>query len=107
MKWFISQPMRGKSNDEIKEERNNIIASIKKLDPNAQVIDSFFKNAPHEANPVWFLSKSISLLADADAALFANDFGAARGCRIELTICKEYGIPYYWIDNAGTMVEMR
>lgn len=107
MKWFISQPMRGKTNDEIKEERNNIIASINKLDPNAQVIDSFFKNAPHEANPVWFLSKSISLLADADAAVFANKLNEARGCKIEFTICKEYGIPYYWIDNDGKMVEMR
>lgn len=107
MKWFISQPMRGKKNDEITEERKNIIASIKKLDPDALVIYSYFVNAPHEANPVWFLSKSISLLSDADVAVFANKFNEARGCKIEFTICKEYGIPYYWIDNDGKMVEMR
>lgn len=107
MKWFISQPMRGKSNEEIKEERKNIIRSIKKLDPDALVIDSLIAFAPLEANPVWFLSKSISFLAEADAAVFANKFGEARGCKIEFTICKEYGVPYYWIDNDGKMVEMR
>ncbi len=43
MKLFISQPMNGKTDEQIKKERNEIIEEVKKeyLNP-IEVIDSFF-----------------------------------------------------------------
>lgn len=54
-KLFISQPMRDKTNKEIERERQAAIQSIKeKYGDDVEVIDSFFKDAPHDANPLWF-----------------------------------------------------
>lgn len=92
-KLFISQPMNGKSNEEIEEVRQKAISTAsKKLGEDVEVIDSFFKDAPHDAKPLWFLGKSLELLSTADAAYFANGWHQARGCRIEYQCATEYGI---------------
>ena len=94
MKLFISQPMRDKTDEEIKSERNDIIGKVKERYPDTEieVIDSFFENAPHEANPLWFLGKSLELLSTADIAYFANGWENYRGCRIENVCAHAYGI---------------
>ena len=90
---FISQPMNGKSNKKIKAVRERAIESAKRqLGEDVEVIDSFFVNAPHDANPLWFLSKSLELLSTADIAYFAKGWENARGCRIENQCAIEYGI---------------
>ncbi len=46
-KLFISQPMRGKSNEEIIAEREKAVkAAAEKLGEPVEAIDSFFKDAP-------------------------------------------------------------
>lgn len=92
-KLFISQPMRGKTNDEILAERKKAIAMAEELigEP-VEVIDSFFKDAPHDAKPLWLLGKSLELLSTADMAIFATGWKEARGCRIEHECAVEYGI---------------
>jgi hypothetical protein len=93
MKLFISQPMRGKTDEEILATRQKAIASAERhLGEKVEVIDSFFQNAPVDASPLWYLAKSIELLATADVAYFAKGWEEARGCRIENTCAIEYGI---------------
>lgn len=90
---FISQPMRDKSDEEILAERERAIESAKKhLGEDVEVIDSFFKDAPHDAKPLWYLSKSLELLATADVAYFCKNWDKYRGCKIENTCAIEYGI---------------
>lgn len=85
--------MNGKSNDEIRTVRERAIESAKRqLGEDVEVIESFFENAPHDANPLWFLSKSLELLSTADIAYFAKGWDNARGCRIENQCAVEYGI---------------
>lgn len=92
-KLFISQPMRGKTDEEILAVREKAIASAERhLGEKVEVIDSFFQNAPAEAKPLWFLGKSLELLSTADVAYFAPGWEDARGCRIENTCAIEYGI---------------
>ena len=97
MRLFISQPMRDKTNEEIESERKAIIEKVKGLFPNKniEVIDSFFKDAPHEAKPLWFLGKSFELLSTADVAYFAKDWEKYRGCQMEHDACYNYDIPCY------------
>ena len=57
-----------------------------------EVIDSFFQEAPADAKPLWFLGKSLELLAVADIAYFTKDWEGARECRNEHTCALEYGI---------------
>lgn len=94
VRLFISQPMNGKTNEEIKSERNKIIQRVKERYPNEEieVIDSFFENAPHDAKPLWFLGKSLELLSTADIAYFANGWEEYRGCSIEHDAAVNYGI---------------
>ena len=92
-KLFISQPMKGKTNEEIIATREKAIAAAEKeLGEKVEVIDSFFKDAPLEKNPLWHLSKSLELLSTADVAYFAKGWEKARGCRIENACAIEYGI---------------
>lgn len=94
-KLFISQPMKGKTDDEILKEREKAIASAKRNfaeNEEVEVIDSFFQSTPADARPLWFLGKSLELLSTADIAYFAKGWENARGCRIENTCAIEYGI---------------
>lgn len=92
-KLFISQPMRGKSDEEILAERERAIKVARELvgEP-VEVIDSFFQSAPEDAKPLWYLGESLKLLAQADVAYFAPGWQEARGCKIEHTCAVEYGI---------------
>ena len=91
-KLFISQPMRDKTDEEIKAERAKIVKAVTERFGEVEVIDSFFESAPHDAKPLWFLGKSLELLADADVAYFASGWEDARGCKIEHTCAVEYDI---------------
>lgn len=92
-KLFISQPMRDKTDEEIKIERKKIIEKVEELiGEKVEVIDSFFEKAPHDAKPLWFLGKSIQLLSTADIAYFADGWDKYRGCIIEHKCCIDYGI---------------
>ena len=92
-KLFISQPMGGKTDEEIKAERAKAIESASELvGESVEVIDSFFQSAPVGAKPLWFLGKSLELLADADVAYFAPGWDDARGCSIEHDCAIAYGI---------------
>lgn len=92
-KLFISQPMRGKTDEEILAVREKAIKSAERnLGEPVEVIDSFFQNAPADARPLWFLGKSLELLSTADVAYFAKGWEDARGCRIENQCAIEYGI---------------
>lgn len=101
-KLFISQPMKGKTDEEILKEREKAIASAQKqLGEPVEVIDSFFQNAPVGARPLWFLGKSLEMLSKADIAYFAKDWEEARGCKIENRCAIEYGITVIEDYTAG------
>ena len=92
-KLFISQPMKGKTNEEIRKEREEAIFCAKELTGNEiEVIDSFFENAPADARPLWYLGESLKLLSTADVAYFAPGWKNARGCKIEHICAEQYGI---------------
>lgn len=93
-KVFISQPMRGKTDEEILRVRAEAIAAAERLlGEDAEAIDSFFQGAPTGAKPLWYLGESLKLLADADVAFFARGWKEARGCKIEHASAMEYGVP--------------
>lgn len=92
-KLFISQPMRGKTEEEILAVRAQAKLEMERSwGEKMAVIDSFIRNAPAEAKPLWYLGKSLELLSTADIAYFAKGWEDARGCRIERECAEEYGI---------------
>lgn len=92
-KLFISQPMQGKSKEEILAERKVAICQAKEaVGDEVEIIDSYFENAPACNRPLWFLGESLKLLATADIAYFAAGWEGARGCKIEHNCAEEYGV---------------
>lgn len=88
MKIMISQPMRGKTEEQIRNERAEIVKQLE--EDGYEVIDSIL-DLEEGKSPIYYLSKSIELLDQADKVFFMNGWMNARGCRIEHRICKEYG----------------
>ena len=92
-KIFISQPMKDKTDEFILAEREKAIETAKNyLGEEVEVIDSVKKDAPYDAKPLWFLGKSLELMAGADVVIFASGWKEYRGCKIEHTCAEEYGI---------------
>lgn len=93
-KLFISQPMRGKTDEEIKLERERAIEHAERLaGEQFEVIDSFFEDMPIDEGPLWYLGESIKLLGDADMVYFAPGWKEARGCLVEHQVSVNYNIP--------------
>ena len=94
LKVFISQPMKGRTAQEILEERADLFSRAKERYHDVELIDSYFDDyKPSDGNvALKYLAKSLELLADADVAYFAKGWESARGCRIENQCAIDYGI---------------
>lgn len=92
MKIMISQPMNGKSNEQIKAEREKIVTALEKM--HIEVINTIFDFEVENINnvPVYYLAKSIEKMSNADAVLFMDGWQTARGCQIEYDIALKYKI---------------
>lgn len=91
-KLFISQPMRGKTDEDILREREAAIQAVKEITgEDVEVLDSFFQGADL-TKPLEYLGESIKLLAQADLVYFAPGWRKARGCLIEHECAVQYGI---------------
>ncbi len=91
MKLFISQPMKGKTNEEIDAERAAVIKLLDHPQLGLEVIDSFFKDAPAQAAPLWYLGESIKLLGEADVVYVCKNWQKYNGCTIEHECAVRYG----------------
>lgn len=87
--------MVDKTDEQIMQEREHAINVIKERYQNVddvEIIDSFIEHAPKDAKPLWYISKSIKFLCDADLAYFIGDWKKYRGCKAENYLAREYGI---------------
>lgn len=96
MKVFISQPMRGQTEEAILKARSEAVKKVKSMyGEDVEILNSFFDdfNTSNVKNPaVAYLAKSIDVLAEADIAYFCKNWARARGCRIEYDVARLYGI---------------
>lgn len=92
MKVFISMPMNGKTEEEIRTEMDGWKESFGF--PDSEFIDSIIPGH-EEMTPLECLAESIKLLDQADAAFFVKGWEDAKGCRVEHAVCENYGIEIY------------
>lgn len=100
MKVFLSQPMRGKTHEEILSSIREVQEFLTKyLDStNIEIIESYSpRNKDKE--PLVALGDSIRDLSKADLAVFLNDWNQYRGCIIEHHTAKIYEIPHISIKT--------
>lgn len=98
MKVMISQPMRGKTEEQIRKDREEVIEKFNKL--HIEIVDTIFtEEAPKDYNAgVYFLGKSIIKMSKVDALFMCNGWEKARGCRIEHQVALDYGIKILYED---------
>ena len=107
-KVFISLPMSGKREREIVDDKNVILehlAHFSIYEDEIDIIDTYITDEPPEGSNVrlWYLGKTIELLAQADIVIFARDWEKARGCRIERECAKIYHVPAIIINDADSI----
>ena len=90
MKIMISQPMKGKTNEQIREERKALVEALEQ--EGYEVVDTVFENAPADEDvAIYCLSQSIRYIGKVDALYFMKNWEKARGCKIEHQVAVEYG----------------
>jgi len=90
---FISQPMNGKTDEEILLERQTAVEKARELiGEEVEVIDTFYTDFSTDAKPLEYLARSIADLAKADVVYFAKGWEEKSGCKIEHICAVEYGI---------------
>jgi hypothetical protein len=85
---MISQPMNGKTEKQIKDERKYLVQELE--EQGHEVIDTIIKDFDDEVSPILYLAKSIEFLDKADAIVFMKGWENARGCVIEHLIAEKY-----------------
>ena len=88
---MISQPMRGKTEKQVREERAELVIELTKN--GYEVVDTVFPDFTNHGNiPLKYLAKSLEYIADVDYVWFMDGWQDARGCRIEHQVCEDYGV---------------
>ncbi|WP_249286462.1 DUF4406 domain-containing protein [Lentihominibacter faecis] len=99
-KAMLSQPMAGKTDEEIVATRE---AAIKALEAEGyEIVNTLFTDEWYSSEsmkergvvqiPLCFLAKSLENMSLCHAAYFCKGWENARGCRIEHEAAKEYGL---------------
>lgn len=101
---MISQPMAGKTEEEIKVTRDKAIKKLNEL--GYEIVNTLLTKewvAKEKSNDVtnvylWFLAKSLQKMSKCDAVYFCNGWAKARGCNVEHTAANLYGLELIYED---------
>lgn len=100
MKAMLSQPMAGKTDEEIIAARERAIKILEERGyevVNTLFTDEWYSNESMKERgvvqiPLCFLAKSLENMSKCDAVYFCEGWKNARGCRIEHEVAVEYGL---------------
>ncbi len=104
MKAMLSQPMAGKTDEEIIATRERAIKALNER--GYEVVNTLFTDEWYSTEsmkergvvqiPLCFLAKSLENMSKCDAAYFCKGWENARGCRIEHKAAVEYGLDIFY-----------
>ena len=105
-KAMISQPMAGKTDEQIAATREKAIADLEAMGyevVNTLFTDEWYSDAAMRERgvvqvPLCYLAKSLENMSLCHAAYFAKGWEKARGCRIEHDAAVAYGLEVLYED---------
>ena len=99
-KAMLSQPMGGKTNEEIVATRERAIRALR--EKGYEIVNTLFSDEWYSKEkmeergvvqiPLCFLAKSLENMSLCHTAYFCKGWEQARGCRIEHEAAKAYGL---------------
>jgi len=99
-KAMLSQPMAGRTDEEIAQARERAIAFLK--ENGYEVVNTLFTDKWYSQEslmargvvqiPLCFLAKSLENMSLCHTVYFCRGWEAARGCRLEHDAAKAYGL---------------
>lgn len=100
---MISQPMAGKTDEEIYEVRDRARAKLREI--GYEVADTVFDFTDEQMRSIgvknaalYYLSNSIQAMSRCDCMYFVKGWASARGCKIEHEIATAYGLEVLYED---------
>ena len=107
MKAMLSQPMAGKTDEEIRETRERAIKALE--EQGYEVVNTLFTDEWYSGKsmkergvvqiPLCFLAKSLENMSLCHAAYFCKGWEKTRGCRIEHEAARAYGLTVIYEDG--------
>ena len=107
-KAMLSQPMAGKTEQEIVETRNRAVAALEAA--GYEIVNTLFTDEWYSKDalerrgvvqiPLCFLAKSLENMSLCHVAYFCKGWENARGCRIEHEAAKAYGLKILYEEDA-------
>ncbi len=91
---FISLPMRGKTDDQIKRMIKICQKKAEELLGEDLFLLPSYEKGLQSYNPVFGLAHALLYLADADIVFFAPEWNNSKGCNIEMEVCKSYDMQF-------------
>ena len=105
-KLFISCPMKGRTEENIKKsmEKMHKMAEIV-FDQELEVIPSYIEDNPPETTDqrIWYLGKSVEMMADADYYIGIDYSDVYDGCMVENEVARRYGIQKVGVNMRDIM----
>lgn len=105
---FLSVPMIGRSDEEIKDQLSALEVAVREqLCSYASIPNSFSESDPPFACKnagLWYLSQSLDTLSKCDTIVMAPEWDKYRGCTFEHEAAKSYGLDVVYTrysDEAG------
>ena len=110
-KAMLSQPMAGKTQEEIVATREKAIAALKEQEyeiVNTLFTDEWYSHKSMDERgvvqiPLCFLAKSLEKMSLCHAAYFCHGWEKARGCRIEHEVACAYGLDVIYEDGYNVL----
>lgn len=106
-KAMLSQPMAGKTDEEIVATRNRAIAYLESM--GYEVVNTLFTDYHYSKEamdkrgvvniPLQYLAKSVENMSLCHVAYFCKGWDIARGCVIEHEAAKQYGLEIIYEDD--------
>ena len=98
-KVMISQPMGGKTHEEILATKAKAVKDLSQY--HHTLVDTLFtdewtkneaSSGEYTKSPLWFLAKSLEAMSRCNTVYFCKGWENARGCKIEHEAAVEYGL---------------
>lgn len=106
-KLFISCPMNGRTEENIKKSMDKMHKIAETVfEQELDVIDTYIEeNPPEGVNAgVWYLGKSIEMMSEADYFIGIDCCGVYKGCALETKIAYDYHIPMFILTDENLIM---